>query len=570
VRRHAVLLVAILGLSAFAGCDGGSGETAGDGATTIEEATGETQTGETAPPTEAGPIVFGVSGGIEGRNDSLVVEPGGAATATDGLQDLESTDQLSDEEVAELYALLDETGLFTEDRRYEGDIVDDFAFSVTYRGVTISGDSFAAPEELLPALGRLSGLLDSILGHGEDGGVGTDFGALEFTLSPVYESGPGPETIVGLLHLQVDQDGQVHGTLAVVRDAGPGLVEVTGSVDADSLALAPGVVRVPPDATLQWDTWELTPVDSDGDGEVDGADGRVVGNWTEFIGDVVEGGGFEATLTTQPDRTQAQVVIDPPSTREFLLPTDEVYIAFNEPLRDRDVNDEVTVLADGEVVDGTLQAAAISGGLATAWVFTPSGQLPFEAEVTLDLGDLRDPAGNPVVSGGAVMLAPDPGPIVRNSGFEAGLDGWIPSGTVGAVESFEGLAPEEGEAFAVVREQSSLAGYLDVPADAETLEFTVTVFSEANMFDVSSSAVISLAPGSGSEVVIFDAAGHENESVACDECTTEVRERIGPLRQSIDVTPYQGQRVFVIVDVRSAFFFGVNFFAVVLDDLRLE
>jgi hypothetical protein len=163
VRRIALFLVTALVLGAFvSGCGGGDEVEAPAPPATPPAATEPPEA--TATATEDGdPIVFVLSGG-DGRWEELVLNTDGAARGTylgDG-SDL-GTLQLSSEEVAELQGLLDGSGLFTEDQLFEGDIVDDFRYEVTYRGVTVTADSSAAPESLLPATSRLHDLVDSLV-----------------------------------------------------------------------------------------------------------------------------------------------------------------------------------------------------------------------------------------------------------------------------------------------------------------------------------------------------------------------------------------------------------------------
>ena len=50
----------------------------------------------------------------------------------------------------------------------------------------------------------------------------------------------------------------------------------------------------------------------------------------------------------------------------------------------------------------------------------------------------------------------------------------------------------------------------------------------------------------------------------------EFGQLIPPTRKSVDVSLFRGERVFLTAEVRSSFFIGVNFFALVLDDLRIQ
>jgi hypothetical protein len=157
----------ILGLGlalviAVSGCGSGDEEEAPAPPATPPAATEPPSATETTE--DGGPIVFVLSGGEEGRWEELRVQPDGAVSATylGDNTDL-GTDQLTGEEVAELQGLLDASGLFTEDQLFQGEIVDDFRYAVTYRGVTVTADSSAAPESLLPATSRLQDLLDDIV-----------------------------------------------------------------------------------------------------------------------------------------------------------------------------------------------------------------------------------------------------------------------------------------------------------------------------------------------------------------------------------------------------------------------
>jgi hypothetical protein len=575
VLRRALVLLAIVGLSVSAGCDGGTapattgaqGDTA-DTDTTATETTGTESTG----PAEAGPVVYRLSGGIEGRDDLLSIAPDGTATVTPGFGGSELTEQLGVGEVAELYRLLDESGLFTEDQTFRGDIVDDFAFEIVYRGVTVAGDESASPAPLDAARVRLTELLESILARGANSAL--ELPPLELTLELTGDVdgivSQLPAVLTGHLYLEPAEDGLIQGVLSIVRDGSrPRLTAVSGRLQGNTATLEPSAASVAFDATLAWDSWELTFEDSDGDNVADSGAGRAAGTWTELSGDVIDQGTYEATLTASLDATEGHVFVGAPESREFLLPTDQIEIRFDEPVRAADVSTTLTVLADGEPLAGLVPTLDEVNGLIVFATFTPSGTfLPFDAEVTLDVGGLADPSGNAVVwDSGPMPTAADPGSLLDNPGFESGLAGWIPAGTVEAVEGFERLTPEEGEAFAVVREESSLAGYLDVPADAEALEFTVAVLSEANQFDPGYSVVVSLEHADGGYAVL-DASTHAGESVTCEACT-ELGYRIGPLPQRVDLREWQGRRVFLTVEVRSSGYFGVNYFAAVLDDFRL-
>jgi len=148
-----VILAALLALGALlAGCGGGE-EAEEEPPSPPAPATGA----ETEP---AGEVVYRIMGGIDGRDDELVVQPDGSARGT--LFGAEVEGVVTADELAEIYRLLDESGLFTENAEFLGDVVDDVHNEISYRGVTVSTDSSAAPDELLPAIARLDDTLDAL------------------------------------------------------------------------------------------------------------------------------------------------------------------------------------------------------------------------------------------------------------------------------------------------------------------------------------------------------------------------------------------------------------------------
>jgi hypothetical protein len=163
MRSGPYLLATALSLVIFVSACGG-GEEEAPAAPAAPPAATEPPEATATAVANGGPIVFVLSGGEEGRWDQLVVQPDGAVTATYLGDDSEiGTSQLTGEDVAELYGLLDGSGLFTEDQLFEGEIVDDFRYEVTYRDAKITADSSAAPDSLLPATSRLQDILDDIV-----------------------------------------------------------------------------------------------------------------------------------------------------------------------------------------------------------------------------------------------------------------------------------------------------------------------------------------------------------------------------------------------------------------------
>jgi len=252
-----------------------------------------------------------------------------------------------------------------------------------------------------------------------------------------------------------------------------------------------------------------------------------------------------------------------------LLPFEAVTVRFQEPMCEVEVRTYLRIRANGVAVAGTLTLTP-TGGLVTSATFQPKAFLGFNAAVTIGLTGLRDPAGNALTPSSArVTVAANPGPLTGNAGFESGLTGWIALGQASALGAFQGFAPAQGAAQAVVREGGTLAGVLDVPAGATELALSVAVLSEIGQVTPNHTTVIALRKAGGALVEIFDVADVANQFQPCPTCTQYGRS-VGPLSRTIDLTPHRGQRVFLTVDVRSSFFIGVNFYAALVDAIQIR
>jgi hypothetical protein len=394
---------------------------------------------------------------------------------------------------------------------------------------------------------------------------------LEYTLALTYDDGPflpRPNTITGHLYLEVLANRRVRGTISAREASTVSLAAVAGRIQDHDIVLEAGAVGVTPGGQLEFDELTIQLRDDDGDGRVDHASAQASGTFIRVINDAIDFSGHTSVLRAALDTTATTASLVAPRGVPPLLPYDTVGIVFAEPLRDRDVRRRVRVLAGGRPIAGQLSTQP-TGGLATEAVFQPDGFLPFAADITVDVGRLIDPSGNRLTQSTArIPVVADPGRVAQNPGFESGLDRWISLGAE-AAGSFEGFAPVEGAGQAVVRQQRTLAGVLDVGPSASELELAVTVLAEGREVDADRTAVIALRRAGGESIEVFDVADVRDLLEACTTCT-EFGTFVGPLRRTVDVTALRGQRVFLTVDVRSSFFFGVNFFAALVDDIQLR
>jgi hypothetical protein len=402
---------------------------------------------------------------------------------------------------------------------------------------------------------------------------GASLPPLAYTLTLTYMAPPfllpRPETISGHLYLDVAPDGGVSGTISTRDTETVSLAAIGGRVEGTEIVFEDATVAVTPGGSLALEELRLSLRDGDGDGAADGADGEAAGSWSRVAGDVIDQSPHRSTLTAGLDATGTSASLFVSRSDLTLLPFDAVNVRFEEPLREADVRDHLRILAGGTAVTGELALAA-TGGLVTGATFQPDAFLAFGADVTIDHAGLADPSGNALVASSArVSVVADPGVLTDNAGFESALAGWIALGQTGVEGAFEGIAPAEGAAQAVVREGGTLAAALDVGAEATELELSVAVLTEGSEVDADRTVVIALRKPGGELLEIFDVADVADQLQDCAACTSYGK-FVGPLRRTFDLTPHRGQRVFLTVDVRSSFFFGVNFFAALVDDIQIR
>jgi hypothetical protein len=380
-----------------------------------------------------------------------------------------------------------------------------------------------------------------------------------------------PDTLRGVLTLDAPSGDskRMTGSIALfafealtqTQPSSTAMAAAAGQVDEGTLTLEPGTVVAEPGATLQWTQLELQP----------GGTGTASGHWSRVLGDVVDQTDFTAKVTWGLDMTGELLRLVPAGDRPApdLLPTDTLRVMFDEPVAEPDARARVKLLAGGAPWSSTWSAdlPAVSARV-VALQLQPDHFLPFGAELTLAPGGLTDPAGNALVAGAARHVVADPGPLTSNAGFESGLAGWITSGQVEATGAVQGQAPAEGAKQLVVHQESFAAGYLDVPANATTLQLSLTLFSELGQFDAGKTAVVRLLSEGVAPQVLFDAATEQAHDAACN--CGELSHRLGPQVKTADLTALRGKRVFLTAEVRSAFFIGVNYYALLIDDVRVQ
>lgn len=396
---------------------------------------------------------------------------------------------------------------------------------------------------------------------------------LAYTLSLTYGTPPfivpRPATISGHLYLVVEPGGLVTGTISTRDTDTVSLATVSGHMEGSELVIVDGAVAVTPGGTLGLDELRIRVRDDNGDRKVDGATGTASGSWQRALGDIFDFTTHTSTMTAILDTTSTTASLFVPRSPAALLPFEAVSVRFQEPLREQDVRNALRIRASGVAVPGTLTLTP-TGGLVTAATFQPSAFLGFNAAVTIDVTGLRDPAGNALSPSSArVFVVANPGALTANAGFESGLSGWIALGQASALGTFQGFAPAQGAAQAVVREGGTLAGVLDVPSGATALELSVAVLSEIGQVSPNHTTVIALRKAGGALIEIFDVADVADQFQSCPTCT-EYGQSVGPLPRTIDLTPHRGQRVFLTVDVRSSFFIGVNFYAALVDAIAIR
>ena len=301
------------------------------------------------------------------------------------------------------------------------------------------------------------------------------------------------------------------------------------------------------------------------DGSVVRGEGSATGSVHWMLGDVMSSSPFEGDVAAHADTSGPRADL---LWWEATMPLPgRLRIHVSEPVPVQALR-SVAVRADGKTVEGAIEPIGPILDLAAVAAFTPTDFLPLDAEVTLDLGELADPAGNRALPVAPLRSAPDPGTAVDNLGFERGLEGWLAGGGAESRGAFAGVDPAEGAYQAVVPSGGWLLGRLDVPSDATVLELTVAMLSEGSQLDSGRSGVV-LLHGPGSEALVFDAARDAGPGEPCEGCGS-YGTRHTPRRVTADLSPYRGRRIFLSIRAEASGYFGMNAYAVVVDDVRIR
>ena len=355
-----------------------------------------------------------------------------------------------------------------------------------------------------------------------------------------------------------------------------GMDTVTWRQAGNEITLTPGAIGGEFEGIFRWDAWRLRLADEDGDGVLESGRGTARGDYHSMRGDVADGSDYEATLTASAPREGPVAAVRGPAppllgggSGRPLSVFDRVEVVFSQPVPWAQVASGLRLLLDGQPVQATPTPMHEVHGFVTGAVVPLGDFPPFGATFSLDPGAITDPAGNAARwNEQPLRTPPDPGPLTTNPGFERGPAGWIVEGNAQVQGTFEGLAPAEGAAHAVVTSGGRLTGYLDVPAEATRLELSVAAFGEGRGFDSGRSGVVELH-AAGTSAFVFDAAAREAEAVECEDCQS-YGARIGPLRVEADLAPFRGRRVFLTVSATGSNYFGFNYYAVVVDDIRVR
>ncbi|MBC7976889.1 MAG: hypothetical protein H7138_18085, partial [Myxococcales bacterium] len=375
-----------------------------------------------------------------------------------------------------------------------------------------------------------------------------------------------PARVAGHAYLRVDAAGVVEGAVSSGAAGRAFLRPVTGRIEGDEIVLEAAEVTRSREESLQWNELRLALLDQDGDGAVDGAIGDAAGKWQVLSGDVVSSADYTATITATLDTATAAASLEETGT---LLPFDPVTIHFAEPVRRDQAEATVRVLGGGVAVAGSFTGSSVEG-MITRLRFQPSEFLPFDQPFSIDTGALRDPSGNAITGGStSLRVVPDPTVLTDNLGFEDGLRGWVVRGQAEAVTNFGGVAPAEGQRQALIRAVGALAAYVDLPADAAALHFSLVRMSQFEETAGDHAAMIVLHRAGGEAIVGFADQDVRDAIVPCTTCGSEFRFQLGPLTRNIDLSPFQGERVWLTIEARSFFFIGMPALAVLVDDLQV-
>ncbi len=228
-------------------------------------------------------------------------------------------------------------------------------------------------------------------------------------------------------------DGGVAGVISSsLGHRQQGLAAVTGHVEGTSVQLDGGTVSAN-GVHLAWSAFDLVMSDSDDDGVLDTGTGTASGELDYAVTDMVFWARYSATLVARLDTNGPLGSIASTRSRPAgtLFVTDGIQVVFDEPVYWSDVQSMLQIIADGTLLDGTIEPGNLTHGLLTNLTFRTQEFLPFGVHVTLSPGLLTDPAGNFAAFDGEPLRTPDdPGSLIGNPSFESGLSNWTLAGSV--------------------------------------------------------------------------------------------------------------------------------------------
>jgi hypothetical protein len=404
----------------------------------------------------------------------------------------------------------------------------------------------------------LAGCIDSPADPGEPGPPRQVRTAFAFQVDPAERD----FGMFLILDEDADARGQFAGTMTVNGVTDIGFIAV--QIEPAAATMESGTLRIPagglPSTSgglyLEWDDIELRLQDQDGDGVLESGAGHIAGT-VHVLDD------FQDDFTAAPDGfpVAARAYRATPATPE-MLPWETLVIALDQPVSSDEIQ-RARVLADGQEVPGQIEVDQ-AGELHTGFRFTPDGFYPLNAIIEVELGGMENAIGVPVIlEQDPIQVQADPGTLLPNLGFEQALAGWYAVGDVAAVAGAGDQAPVEGAGMAALRtaltadehRDSRLIGYLDVPADATTLDLSLALLATED--SLPGSVVVrlyhDLAEG-GHEVLDVYEFDHEAavfEPCDCGELGADppLTRRAGPFRHEIELSALRGERVFVEIQL---------------------
>jgi hypothetical protein len=253
----------------------------------------------------------------------------------------------------------------------------------------------------------------------------------------------------------------------------------------------------------------------------------------------------------------------------LLLPWQPVHLELRQPVT-VDQAMRYRVLVNGEEVPGETHVQPVSNVVTTV-EFVPHVFYPMGAELQVEATGMENALGAPVTfAHPPIPVMEDPGLAAdTNLGFEQELAGWqVTAGTAYAAESFLDVVPAEGTGMVVIESggpepgvgtalyDNRVVGYIDVPADASTLDLSLAVLVPADVLPSVVSVRLYNEGLDAIETLDVYALAHGTEVFeACDCLGTPadraLARRMGPVRREIALEAFRGKRVFLELHVKS-------------------